>query len=247
MKILIYCMMNQTVLWDSWMKAQKLKQEMDYSKTVMYWFDCSRDITLEEEQPANHTLDRVVLHFTVRDGERAYFSKEYVPVGMSKKDTKKPDITAILENNTERKVKWYIYDLKDTVINTKTVLKLCSQWHSGIEHIEEQYLNSLDGYSIERSLGVITRYWNRDMLQKEKVAYMEKINQAGPGGLLTARKSRAKLEEYRQKVKAIQYILDGIFIDDEISGGEKSYEIHYICMITADKITYMAEMDIQFM
>lgn len=186
------------------------------------------------------------MHYTVRDGDRCYFSKEYIPDGIPKKGTKKPDITAIMENNTERKVKWYIYDLKDTVINTKTVLKLCNQWHSGIEHIEEQYLNDLDGYSIDSSLGVITRYWNKDKLQELKDGYMEKIDQAGRGGLLTARKNRAKLDEYRQKVKAIQYILDGIFIDEEVSGGQKSYDIHCILMTTADKITYMTEMDIKF-
>ena len=182
----------------------------------------------------------------MRNGEKGYFSKEYIPDGMPKKGTKKPDITAIVESSTERKVKWYIYDLKDTVINTKTVLKLGSQWHSGIEHIKEQYLNGLDGYSIDSSLGVITRYWSKDKLQELKDGYMEKINQADRGGLLTARKSRVNLDEYRQKAKAIQYILDGIFIDDEISGGQQSYDIHYVFMTTVDKITYTAEMNIKF-
>lgn len=227
------------------MKAQKLKKGMGYNKTVMYWFDYSRDITVEERQ-VNGTLDRAILHYIVRDGDRAYFSEEYVPVGTPKKGTKKPDITAILESSAERKVKWYIYDLKDTVIHAKTAMKLCSQWHSGIEHIEGQYLNGLNGYSIESSLGVISRYLDRDKLQKEKEAYEEKINQAGSDGLLTARKSRTKLTEYGQKVKAIQFILDGIFIDDETSGRWVSYDIHHICMATADKITYTAEMDIKF-
>lgn len=245
MKILICFTMNQTVSWDSQMKAQKLKQGMDYNKTVMYWFDCSRDITVEERQ-ANNTLDRAILHYMVRDGDRAYFSEEYVPEGTSKEGTKKPDITAILENGAERKVKWYIYDLKDTVIHANTAVKLCNQWHSGIEHIEEQYLNGLSGYSIESSLGVISRYWSRDMLQKEKDAYMEKINQAGRDGLLTARKSRTKLIEYRQKVKAVQFILEGIFIDYGVSGRKIPYDIHHVCMATADKITYTAEMDIKF-
>lgn len=245
MKISICFTMNQTASWDSQMKAQKLKQGMGHNKTVMYWFDCSRDITVEEKQ-INNTLDRAILHYTVRDGDTAYFSEEYVPEGTPKEGTKKPDITAILESSAERKVKWYIYDLKDTVIHANTAVKLCNQWHSGIEHIEGQYLNGLDGYSIESSLGVISRYWSRDMLQKEKDAYVEKINQAGRYGLLTARKSRTKLNEYRQKVKAVQFILDGIFIDDEVSGRRMSYDIHHVCMSTADRITFTAEMDIKF-
>ena len=246
MKISICCTMNQTVLWNRQMKAKKLKQGMDYNKSAMYWFDYSRDITVEEKQHTNNTLDRAILHYMVRDGDRAYFSEEYLPEGMPKEGTKKPDITAILESSTERRVKWYIYDLKDTVINAKTVLKLCSQWHSGIEHIESQYLNGLDGYNVESSLGVISRYWSREMLQKEKDDYEKKMNRVGGDVLLTARKSRTKLNEYRQKVKSIQFMLDGIFINEEISGNRVSYDIHYVCMTTADKITYTAEMDIQF-
>ena len=120
-KISICCTMNQTVSWGSQMKAQKLRQGKGYDNRVMYCFDCSMDITVEEKQANTNTLDRAILHYTVRDGDRAYFSKEYIPMGMSKKDTKKPDITAIMENSAERKVKWYIYDLKDTVINPKVV------------------------------------------------------------------------------------------------------------------------------
>ncbi len=245
MKISICYTMNQTVLWDSQMKAQRLRQDIGYNKTVMYWFDRTMDITVEEKQK-NNTLDKTILHFTVREGDKAYFSNEYVPVGTKKESTKKSDIIAILENSAERKVKWYVYDMKDTVIDAKVALKLCSQWHSGIEHIEGQFLNSLNGYSVESSLGVISRYWDRDMLQKEKDAYVGKIDQAGKNGLLTARKSLPKLDEYRQKVKAVQFILDGIFIDDEISGRKVSYDIHYVCMVTTDKITYTAEMDIKF-
>lgn len=245
-KISIYCTMNQAVSWDSQMNAQRLKKGMDYSKTIMYWFDYSRDIIVEEEQQTSNTLDKAILHYAVRDGDKAYFSKEYVPVGIPKAETKKPDITAILESSAERKVKWYIYDLKGTVMQGKTAMKLCNQWHSGIEHIEGRYLNGLDGYSIESSLGVIYRYLSKEMLQKEKDSYVEKINQPYRDSLLTARKSRTKLNEYRQKVKAIQFILDGIFIDDEVSGNRVSYDIHYICMNTADKITYTAEMDIKF-
>lgn len=171
MKILICCTMNQTVLWDRQMKARKLKQGMDYIKSTMYWFDYSMDITVEEKQQISNTLDRVILHYTVRDGDRAYFSEEYLPEGMPKEGIKKPDITAMLENSAEKRVKWYIYDMKDTVIKADTALKLCSQWHSGIDHIESQFLNGLDGYSIESSLGVVSRFWSREMLQIEKDSY----------------------------------------------------------------------------
>ena len=246
MKISICFTMNQTALWDSQMKAQKLKRGMDHIKSTMYWFDCSMDITVEEKQQTSNTLDRTILHYMVRDGDRAYFSEEYLPEGLPKAGIKKPDITAILESSAERRVKWYIYDMKDMVIKAETALKLCSQWHSGIENIKSRYLNSLEGYGMESSLGVISRFWSREMLQKEKDVYEEKISRAGGGGLLTARKSRPKQDEYRQKVKAVQFMLDGIFVDDDEMGERTSYDIHHVCMTTADKITFTAEMDIKF-
>lgn len=227
------------------MKAKKLEQGMSYEKSKMYWFDCPMDIAVEEKH-GNGTLDRTILYYTVRDGDRAYFSEEYLPEGMSKDGVKKPDITAVLESSAEKRVKWYIYDMKDTVIRAETALKLCNQWHSGIGHIESQYLSGLDGYVIESSLGVISRFWSREMLQREKDEYEEKIDQAGSGNLLTARKSRPKLAEYKQRVKAVQYILDGIFVDVNEMGGMTSYDIRHISMVTADKTIYTAEMNINF-
>lgn len=60
MKISICYTMNQTVLWDSQMEAQRLRQDIYYNKTVMYWFDRSMDITVEEKQK-NNTLAMYIL------------------------------------------------------------------------------------------------------------------------------------------------------------------------------------------
>ncbi len=65
MKISIGYTMNQTVSWDSQMKAQRLRQDIGYNKTVMYWFDRPMDITVEKKQK-NNILDKTILHFTVR-------------------------------------------------------------------------------------------------------------------------------------------------------------------------------------
>ena len=99
--------MNQTVLWDSQMKAQKLKQGMGYIKSAMYCFDYSKDIIVEEEQQDNN-LDRTILHYMVRNGDRAYFSEEYLPEGMLKEGIKKPDITAILEQRRKKSEMVYL-------------------------------------------------------------------------------------------------------------------------------------------
>ena len=101
------------------MKTQKLKQGIEYNttkkhytKSVMYEFDFSGDILLEEKQK-DGTSDHTILHYKINEGEKAYFSEEYIPVGVRKEGTKKPDITAIVENPVNKETKWFIYDMKD--------------------------------------------------------------------------------------------------------------------------------------
>lgn len=231
------------------MKTKKLKQgikynttQKNYIKSVMYEFDFSEDILLEEKQK-DGTSDHIILHYRIGEGEKAYFSEEYIPVGVKKEGTKKPDITAIVENSANKETKWFIYDMKDTVINAKTALKLCSQWHSGIEHISTEYLQQLPGYNIENSVGVITRYWDKDKLREEVERYKEKID--NKNSLMTARKRLPKVNEYREKIRAMQYIIDESFVDyDENTGNKNRYKINYVDLVKTDTMIYTAHMDI---
>lgn len=217
--------------------------EKKYIKSAMYEFDFNTDILLEEKKQ-DGTRDRTILHYSIGKGEKAYFSEEYLPEGGRKKGTKKPDITAIVENSTNKKVKWFIYDMKGTVINADTALKLCGQWHSGIEHITTDYLQHLTEYHNENSVGVITRYWDKDKLREEVKRYTEKLHNKNP--LMTARKSLPKANEYREKIQAMQNIINESFVDcDENTGKTKTYKINYIKLDTTDKIIYTANMDIQ--
>ena len=228
------------------MKTQKLKPGVEYDtvdkkydKTVMYKFDFSVNILVVEPQD-DGTSDQTTLIFALGEDECAYFSEEYRPVGMKKEGTKKPDITAIIENSNLKKIKWYIYDMKDTVNNAKTALKLCSQWHSGIEHISMEYLNSLNDYHIDHALGVITRCCNKEKLKKEIERYSKKINDTNQ--LMTARKSRTKIIEYREKIRAMECIIKDVFEDyEEMTESVRRYEIEYIPLVSTDGLVYKAD------
>lgn len=97
------------------MKTQKLKQgikydtpKKNYIKSTMYEFEFSTDIMVLEDQKQNDgSIDQTVLHFMLREGEKAYFSEEYLPAGMKKAGVKKPDITAIIESPVSMKVNLY--------------------------------------------------------------------------------------------------------------------------------------------
>ena len=234
------------------MKAQKLKQGIEYDtpkknyiKSTMYEFEFSTDImVMEDQKQKDGSIDQTFLHFMLREGEKAYFSEEYLPAGMRKDGVKKPDITAIIESNVCMKIKWYVYDMKDTVINAKVAGKLCSQWHKGIEHLTKEYLETKTGYQIEDSVGVITRYWDRDKLQEDINTYEERLK--NKNGLLTARKSLTKVSEYRERIRAAQNIIDGLYGDyDETSGEKNQYVIHYINLAKTESLLYTAHMDIR--
>ena len=191
-------------------KTQKLKCEIRYDtvekryvKSAMYEFDFSTDILVVENHD-NKTVDQLLLQYELADGDKAYFSEEYLPAGMRKDGVKKPDITAMIENPVSMKLQWFIYDMKATVIDTKVAMKLCSQWHQGIEHITQEYLISYFRYTIIDSVGVVTRYWSEKKLQEEINKYQEKLDSSN--ALLTARKGLPKANEYRDQSKQLNAI-----------------------------------------
>ena len=236
------------------MKTEKLHQGINYStskknytKSRMYEFDFSTDIMVEEDQD-DGTTDQTILQYIVNEKEKAYFSEEYLPAGMKKEGVKKPDITAMIENPVNKKLKWFIYDMKDTVKSTKVAMKLWSQWHQGIEHISKDYLDTKTDYQIEDSVGVITRCLNVKRLQEDVERYQQRISNSENKNkkLLTARKSLPNETGYRERIRCGQNIIDGIFDDyDESSGEKKQYKIQYIELAKETDLLYKAYMDIK--
>lgn len=230
------------------MKTQRLKREIRYDTTekrykrsVMYEFDFAVDILVVENHD-NGTTDQVLLQYELDEEDRGFFSEEYLPSGMRKEGKKKPDITAMIENPAKSKLQWFIYDMKATVIDTKVAMKLCGQWHQGIEHITE-YLNAKTGYEITESVGVITRYWSEEKLQEEINKYQEKLNPSNT--LLTARKALPKASEYRERIKAAKCMIDKVYCDyDELTGKQTDYEIHYVLLNRVDSALFTAKMKI---
>lgn len=231
------------------MKTQKLKpgiqydtKEQRYTKSKMYEFDFSTDILVVENHD-NGTTDQVLLQYELEEGDTAFFSKEYLPIGMKKDGVKKTDITAMIESSAKMKLKWFVYDMKATVIDTKVAMKLCSQWHQGIEHITQEYLNTKSEYEIMESVGVATRYWSEDKLQEEINKYQEKL--ASQNSLLTARKGLPKATEYRARIKAAKCIIDKVYHDyEELTGKRKDYDIHYVILDKVDSSLFKAKMRI---
>ena len=163
---------------------------------------------------------------------------------MKKEGIKKPDITAIIENSVSKKIKWFVYDMKDTVINVKVAGKLCSQWHKGIEHISREYLGTKSEYQIENSVGVITRYYNKDKLREDIHRYEQRLNNANSS--LAARKSLMKVPVYREMIRFAQNIIEDVYEDyDEISGEKKKYKVQYVELVKETDCLYKADMFIK--
>ena len=58
-------------------------------------------------------------------------------------------------------------------------MKLCGQWHEGIEHISNEYLETKSEYQIEDSVGVVTRCLNVKQLQEDVERYQQRISNSG--------------------------------------------------------------------
>ena len=83
-------------------------------------------------------------------------------------------------------------------------------------------------------------------LQKEKDYYESRIKQESQLKLLTAKKSQTVLNKYRQKVKAIQFILDGVFVFYNDMGEKETYPINYIYMTETAPGVYSTEINVIF-
>lgn len=231
------------------MKTKELKKEVQYNttekkytKSAMYEFDFNTDILVVQNHD-NGTTDQLLLQYELEEGENAYFSEEYLPVGMKKDGVKKPDITAMIESTAKKKLKWFIYDMKATVINAEVAMKLCAQWHQGIEHITQEYLNTKSEYEMMESVGVVTRYWSEEKLQEEINECREKLN--SQNGLLTGRKVLQNANKYRERMKAAKCIIDKVYCDDdELTGKRKDYEIHYVILNKVPPSSFIAKMKI---
>ena len=69
--------------------------------------------------------------------------------------------------------------MNDSLMSTKVAMKLCGQWHEGIEHISNEYLETKSEYQIEDSVGVVTRCLNEKQLQEDVERYQQRISNSG--------------------------------------------------------------------
>lgn len=206
-------------------KARKLRSLEIPQKTALYEIGDSKDILVEEKQQ-DGSLDQVVLEYRVKKGNVGYFAKEYRPAGVGKEGAKVIDITSVMLDCENQCVRWHLYDIKDTLAGEDTVVKLYNQWNSGLYYLQQNILNQLQGYSEVADLGVITRCYNKEKMERIRDKYQklcEEIESDPQGKTLAQRKGRLEIAKYRGKLRALQSILDNSFQPDhEIT----TYKIH---------------------
>lgn len=206
-------------------KAIRLKEAKIPEKTAMYEVRNSRDIVVEEIQK-NGSCDRVTLRYCVENDDIGYFAREYRPEGVPKEGAKVIDITAAMLNRGEKKLKWYLYDIKDTLAGDHTVVKLHDQWNAGLQYLKQNILDQKPEYLKVPDLGVITRFYDEKRMERLRDYYQgqcDEIENFSGRMSLAQQKKRVNIGEYRGYQKAAQAILDRKFCTDT---GDDTYIIH---------------------
>lgn len=206
-------------------KAKKLNESEIPGKTELYEIIKTRNIDVEEKQE-DGSLDHVVLKYCMKSSDIGYFAKEYRPANVQKFGSKVIDITAVMINPAEKRVRWHLYDIKDTLAGENTVVKLYNQWNSGLLYLQQNILDHMPEYSMVPDLGVITRHYSEERMKRLRNNYQEYCDIAEnrqQSTTLSQRKKRTDIAKYRGVLRASQAILDRKF---EADNGNDTYRIH---------------------
>lgn len=207
------------------LRAQKLKESQVPGRTALYEVRNSRAIVVEEKQD-DSSLDHVILEYCVGDDKVGYFAKEYRPFDVSKERAKVIDITAVIMNHAEKSVRWHLYDIKDTLAGENTIVKLYNQWDSGLQYLQQYILCHVSTYKDIPDLGVITRCYDEDRMERLRDKYQSLCDEIENGHqtlTLAQRKKRPDIAKIKGTLKAVKGILDRKF---QPQSGDDTYEIH---------------------
>ncbi len=213
------------------------------NKTELYFINTSRTIEVIEEQQ-NGTRDIVHVEYTINSNDEGYFSKEYRPHNIPKKGAKVIDITSILIDNDDKECRWYLYDIKDTLMGKVTIMKLNDQWNSGLKYIKSNILNHLpEKYTEKYNLGVITRYYdeNRIISLKERLENM--CNSSEEKVPLAMKKLKPILPQNIAELKVVKNILNKEFIPENCITNEV-YPIQILILQTVDDRNYSIHINV---
>lgn len=154
-------------------QGSKLKQGEEPKKTALYEFREPRTISFLEK----HTGETVDVSFRLKGEQKGFYAEEYRPATISKDGAKVLDITAfILDEAGETKTcGWYLFDVKTDVGGEDDIFHMWEQWTEGLQYLKNSVLNYLQGYRTQQHIGVITRHFDTERMDREIASRKERI------------------------------------------------------------------------
>lgn len=222
-------------------KANRLKSSKKPEKGKLYEIRDNCEIEVTEDQE-DGSRDIVILKFCVEAESVGYFAQEYLPDGIKKEGAKRIDVTAVMLDDTKKYIRWYLYDLKDTLAGASTTVKLYNQWNAALKYLRQNVLQQKTGYTAEPNLGVITRNYDKDRmkrLEKEYQKICDDIQNSEQMQSLPKRKKRTEIVKYRAVLMASRAILKGEFCTE--NGDTYAIDVKYLCS-QADMLYQMTMM-----
>ncbi len=149
-------------------QGRKLKTGKEPQKGVLNEFSDSRTITFREQEAG----DIVDVEYQLNENKKGYFSEEYRPDTIAKKDAKVIDLTAFIIDENEKKCYWWLYDVKKDVGGQDVIIHLCEQWKASYQYLNNSVLNYMEdmGMKIVGNMGVITRNFDMERIKSEFIS-----------------------------------------------------------------------------
>lgn len=185
--------------------------------------------------------DFVNVKFTLEEGQYGVFAHEYRPGFLNA--AKKVDIFLLAIDENRKICSSWILDVKVSVGGEDVIWHLMEQWEASYRH-KGIFLNYLNGFKECETIGVITRDYQAERIQKMvetmeiEIASMKKALAALPGSSIKMVKERELL------AKEIQYQAFDRFQHGLIRISGKDYPIQ-VYKLEGEKVPYCCNMEVK--
>lgn len=173
--------------------------------------------------------DTVSVVYEIKDGQNGLFANEFRPQQVPKSGAKVIDLSMGIDDFTNKKCIWGLYDVKHTLGGKDDALRLGGQWQAALRYWYNSVLNYMDEYDKTGTIGVVTTCYENNKigtyieLLKSKLESSTKLN-----GTLVGAKVGINKVRLEKELKFFENFYDNKFIYYDPNGNEEKYEFDVI-------------------
>lgn len=200
------------------------KKNVNYEKSGLYIIQSSETIEFVEKSG-----DHVTILYKINRGQQGLYAQEFRPQQVHKQNAKVIDLSMGIEDYTNKKIVWGLYDLKHTLGGIDDAMRLGEQWQDALRYWYNCVLNYLDDYTKIGEIGVVT---TKDETYKIK-EYVERLRRELADsqkliGTLAGLKNEAANIRKKEELDFFEKFLKKEFVYLDPNGKKEIWQIRVI-------------------